>query len=164
MARPELKQLKALSLTDFDRHPVWIGCHGVDDGEPWYDETDEATFRPWTGALPADRGEGMLLVRAVLELADGTRLIGFVTPAFKDADVGTQQPHIFAGQRLFRFWGGMPGVAADERQALYAALKRSPDAIFPLRFNADANFATGVVTGRIDGFYRRDRSGVVIEH
>jgi len=46
---PELKQFGDLYPADFDRHPVWVGSHGADDGQPWYDETDEETFDP----LPA---------------------------------------------------------------------------------------------------------------
>jgi hypothetical protein len=66
-AKPELKQFGDLTPADFERHPVWIACHWEDEGEPWYDETDEATFRPWTGALPAAPSEGMFLVRGSRE-------------------------------------------------------------------------------------------------
>jgi hypothetical protein len=45
----ELKQFGDLYPADFDRHPVWVSCHGADDGQLWYDATDEETFRP----LPA---------------------------------------------------------------------------------------------------------------
>lgn len=48
MSKPELKQIGALSLSDFLRHPVWVGVHTRDTDEPWYDETDEETYRPWT--------------------------------------------------------------------------------------------------------------------
>jgi hypothetical protein len=62
-------------------------CHGTDSDEPWHDDVDEETFRPWRGALPADPSEGMLLVVATLTLNDGTTLDGFITPAFlKDQD------------------------------------------------------------------------------
>ena len=80
MTMPELRQFGDLSPADFDRHPVWVNCHGADDGEPWYEETDEETFRPWTGALPVSQADGMFLVRAQLELRDGGRFRGFITP------------------------------------------------------------------------------------
>jgi hypothetical protein len=32
-----------------------------------------------------------------------------------------------------------------------------PEAIFPIRFSADPDLATGVVAGRVDGFYRGTR-------
>jgi hypothetical protein len=77
--RPLLKQFADLSPADFEQHPVWIGCHTVDYDEPRYDETDEETFRLWTGELPADPSEGMLLVRVTCTLADGSRLSAFLT-------------------------------------------------------------------------------------
>mgnify|MGYP001270247721 CR=1 FL=1 len=67
-ARPELVQFGALTGDHLARHPVWIGVHGVDGDEPWYDETDEETFRPYGSALPAEPGAGMLLVRAEMTL------------------------------------------------------------------------------------------------
>jgi hypothetical protein len=106
LAKPELKQFGDLARADFSRYPVWIACHTADYGEPWYEETDEETFRPWTGALPVSPSEGMLLVRATLELRDASRHPGFVTPAFKK-DLGALQPQIFVGDRRFGFWGGM---------------------------------------------------------
>jgi len=68
------------------------------------------------------QSDGMFLVRATLELQDGSRHPGFVTPAFKEGDLGVQQPQIFVGKRRFGFWGGMFGVAEEERQALYTRL------------------------------------------
>ncbi len=163
MATPELKQFGDLTPEDFQHHPVWTGCHGGDSDEPWYDETDEETFRPWTGGLPAGPSEGMLLVRATLELRDGTRHNGFVTPSFNEGDLGTQQPQIFAGARRFGFWGGISGVPEKERQALYAALGKNPDQVFPLLFSVDPSLATGVTTGQVEGFYRFRPKGFQVE-
>ena len=53
--KPELKQFADLTPTDFERHPVWIACHAEDYAEPWFNETDEETFRPWMGALVRDK-------------------------------------------------------------------------------------------------------------
>ena len=155
--KPELKQFGDLSPADFDRHPVWIACHTEDQGEPWFNETDEETFRPWTAALPVGPSDGMLLVRATFELHDGSVHRGFVTPAFKEGDVGALQPQIFAGNERFGFWGGMYGVRVERKTAFYAAIGKDPEAIFPLRFAADPGLSTGVVSGRVDGFYRRSQ-------
>jgi hypothetical protein len=152
--KPELKQFGDLSPADFDRHPVWIACHTEDHEEPWFDETDEETFRPWMGALPVRPSDGMLLVRATFELQDGSRHHGFLTPAFKEGDLGALHPYLFVGGKSFGFWGGMFGVRADQRTAFYKALRKGPEAIFPMRFSAEPDLATGVVTGRVDGFYR----------
>jgi hypothetical protein len=69
--RPELKQYGDLRLEDFLRHPVWVACHTVDYDEEWHDDTDEETFRPWTGALPVGADE-MYLVLSSFTLRDGT--------------------------------------------------------------------------------------------
>jgi hypothetical protein len=156
--KPELKQFDDLSSADFDRHPVWIACHTEDFAEPWFNETDEETFRPCTGALPVGHSDGMLLVRAKVELHDGSRHDGFLTPASKEGDLGTLQPHLFAGGKSFGFWGGMAGVRPDQRMAFYEALGKGPEAIFPIRVSTDPNLATGVTAGQIDGFYRGART------
>jgi hypothetical protein len=163
METPELKQFGDLTSEDFGRHPVWIGCHTTDYGKPWYENTDEETFRPWTGKLPADASEGMLLVKATLELHDGSRYTGFVTPAHTDGDLGTQQPQIFAGGQRFGFWGGMFGFPEAARQALYAALGKQADQVFPIRFSVDPGLATGATTGQVEGFYRYTPRGAQIE-
>ena len=147
--KPELKQFGDLSSADFDRHPVWIACHTEDFAEPWFNETDEETFRPWTGALPVGPTDGMLL---------GSPHDGFLTPASKEGDLGTLQPHLIVGDVSFGFWGGMAGVRPDRRSAFYRALGKGPESIFPIRFSADPDLATGVVAGRIDGFYRGTRT------
>jgi hypothetical protein len=153
MPRPELKQFAELEPDDFERHPVWIGCHTADYGKPWYESTDEETFRPRTGKLPADPFEGMLLVKATFKLRDGSRYTGFVTPSDDSDDLGTQQPQMFVQGQRFSFWGGMAGISSDTQQALYAALNRGPNEIFPLRFAGKPEFATGVMNGEIKGFY-----------
>jgi hypothetical protein len=156
--KPELKQFGDLCSADFDRHHVWIACHTEDFAEPWFNDTDEETFRPWTGPLPVGPSGGMLLVRANFELHDGGRHEGFLTPAFEEGDLATLQPHLFVGDKIFRFWGGMAGIRADERTAFYEALGKGPEAIFPIRFSTDPDLATGVVAGRVDGFYRGTRT------
>jgi hypothetical protein len=105
----------------------------------------------------------MLLVRATVELRDGTQQQGFITPALTAGDLGAMQPQLFVGQRRFGFWGGMLGIAVEQRQALYAALGRSSAAIFPLRFSADPGLATGVFSGQVDGFYRLRQSQIQVE-
>ena len=99
----------------------------------------------------------MSLVRATFELHDGSRHDGFLTPASKEGELGTLQPHLFVSGKSFGFWGGMAGVRPDRRTALYEALGKGPEALFPIRFSTDADLATGVAAGQIDGFYRGTR-------
>lgn len=162
--RPELKQFGDLRVGDFERVPVWAACTTFDYDEPWYGETDEETFRPWIGSVPVDPANGMFLVRARFELADGRTFLGFVTPAARggDAGMGTEQPHLAIADRIFGFWGGLFGVAASEKQALFSALRSEPSTTFPIEFRCDAGLASGATSGTIAGFYRSPKLGQVV--
>jgi hypothetical protein len=152
---PNLKQYRYLTPADFHQHPVWIGCHTADYDEPWYEETDEETFRPWLGALPVSPGDSMFLVRATIKFADGTTRIGFVTPSESANDFGTMQPMIFSESgELFGIWVGMAELSAEERRRFYDAFGSQPNGIFPLTFSAEAGLTTGYASGTARGFYR----------
>lgn len=151
--KPELRQFGSLTAADFQRIPVWLACHVADYDEPWYSETDEETFRPWTGELPVSAGEGMLLVSATATLADGASLPGFLTPS-PDNELGTIQPQVFVRERLFSFWGGMPGVPRETRGEFYAAVGKGPDTVFPIAFSVAAGLVREATTITLEGFYR----------
>ena len=163
MGRPELKQFGDLGPADLARHPVWIACHTADYDEPWYDETDEETFRPREGPLPADPSEGMLLVRATATLNDGTQLPGLLTPGFEGDDLGILQPQVFVGGRMFGFWGGMFAAAAEMRQAFYKAIGKAPEAVFPIDIAADPAECGGVARARVEGFYKSSGKKVEVD-
>ena len=157
--RPKLVQFCNLRPEHFGEHPVWVQCHTVDYERPWYDDTDEETFRPWDGALPADASELMLLIPAQFKLNDGTELEGFLTPAVErktlyPADIlGSIQPHIWLPSgRSARFWDGTLRRSADEASAVYAELGRGPSQIFPITYSGLPGLATGVISGQIHGF------------
>jgi hypothetical protein len=159
---PLLKQFGDLTSADFEAHPVWIGCHTADYDEPWYDQTDEETFRPRQDALPADPSEGMVLVRATATLKDGTSLPGFLTPGFEGDDLGTLQPQVFTGGRMFSFWGGLFGVPEAQRREFYRALGKDAAAAFPIEFAVDPALCGGLTRARVEGFYKKkgDRAEV----
>ena len=151
-SKPELRQLGTLKPEDFTRHPVWVQCHVVDSEEAWNSQTDEETFRPWTGGLPVEPQHGMFLVRATFDLADGTILTGFVTPS-ASSELGTMQPSLFtaSGQRV-AFWLGMfPRL--EECEAAYSSLAKTASQVFPIRFAADVQLSRGVASGTLEGFY-----------
>ena len=153
--KPLLKQFGSLTRADFTAHPVWIACHTADYDEPWYDDTDEETFRPWTGLLPADPVEGMLLMRATMILADGRSLVGFITPQSEgeSLDMSTIQPQLFlpSGARI-DFWDGMFKRSEEQRQILYSELGDNPSSIFPIHFHVDDHLVARPVSGSISGF------------
>jgi hypothetical protein len=150
--KPELTSFGDLSPDDFVRHPVWVSCHVADYGEPWYDDTDEETFRPHLDRVPVDPRSGMYVVAATATLADGSSLPAFITPAIEEGDIGALQPHVFVGDRMFGFWGGMLGVAEPYRNALYAALGATEADVFPLRVAALPDLALGVVEAMVPGW------------
>jgi hypothetical protein len=159
-AQPELVQFGDLTVDHFRRHPVWIQCHTTDYEEPWYDDTDEETFRPCDEPTPVGPELGMLLVRAAGTLADGTVLPGFLTPIFEDGHPGTShplggmQPQLFgpSGQRE-AFWCGMIEPSSADLLDFYQRAGRTPAEVFPIHFAAEPGLATGGVTGLVEGFY-----------
>ena len=159
MPIPTLRQFADLTAQDFQDCPVWIACHTADYEEPWYDDTDEETFRPFRGQLPASPEAGMMLVRADIVLNDGTRLPGFDATAFPDEPedngriLGTQQPMAFTRAGQVRFWYGGFEPAQHVIDHAYRALEREATAVFPLRFSASPGLTTGKANGTADGFY-----------
>jgi hypothetical protein len=157
---PELVQFGELTPDHFRRHPVWLQCHVADYDEPWYEETDEETFRPCLEPTPVDPKLGMLLVRATGTLADGTALRGFLTPIFAAGHpgvshpLGGMQPQLFSpsGHREF-FWRGMRAPSPEELRAFYERMGRAAAQIFPIRFLADPGLASGVAAANVEGFY-----------
>jgi len=178
-----MKQWGDLTAADFERHPVWIGVHNYDDDEPWYEESDEETFRPWTGRLPFAEGRGIVLVAATFELADGSVYPGYCQATPDDWDsplppmtmpdgsrskpsswsathgetklsvMGLLSPEIFIGGRSFDFGLGHPTRRRDAVRSFYAAIRKKPHEVFPVRFAADPKLATGIISGTLDGFF-----------
>jgi hypothetical protein len=181
--RPQLRSLNSLGLSDFEDHPVWIRVRSFDFNASWFDDVDEETFRPWDGVLPFAEPRGMLLIAAKLTFKDGSVYPGFLSPAKEDWDaplppkrvgdrliqlatpkdrhggsplalLGIQQPRIFLQNRTFSFWGGMLGIPEEARRGLYEAAAQGPEDIFPIHFHSDPLLAKGLVSGRLDEFYR----------
>ena len=177
-----MKQEYQLTAADFVRYPVWIGVHNYDSDEAWYDEADEETYRPWTGALPFAEKRGIVLVRATFELADGSTLPGYCSPRSEDWDVapapymtksgivtlrswsathgGTKlslmallNPSVFVGCDAVGFHLGAPSIRADRVRQFYSLIGKRPSDVFPVKFAADKKFATGIGSGQLDGLF-----------
>lgn len=165
-SRPTLLQYGDLTAEHFAQHPVWVAVHSADYDEPWYDDADEETFRPWDGGLPVKPDEGLFLACAKLVLADGTVLAGFATPApvaTPDGapDLGLMQPQVFLPDGSRRsFWQGIRPVDSNDHARFYAVLGRDAKDVFPLVFELDKGLASGCTGGEIRGFYyRKDLRG-----
>jgi hypothetical protein len=154
--RPALKQFYELTERDFEAHPVWVSVHTTDYDEPWYDESDEETFRPWLGELPMSKWT-MQLVRCECRFVDGTTFPGFLTPQpdHRNAaeDLGTMQPHLWlASGAAVGFW---EGVIRDEeaRANFYNEVGRAPETIFPIRCVANRGLTRGHDSCEVAGFH-----------
>jgi hypothetical protein len=151
------KQVYDLTAADLEAHPVWEHCLD-EEGEPGQ---DEATVRPYdTGGKPLEEGGGMLVVRATLTLANGTRFPGLVyfTPELPPGmgmsygPLANLQPQIITPLGQVMFWYG---ALAPTHEALAEAHRRlgvRPGEVFPVRYVSDVPLATGPLQGEIPGF------------
>jgi hypothetical protein len=136
--KTDFKQIYELIPADFERHPAWVGVHNYDYGQPWYEGTDEDTYRPWIEAPRFTGKRGTLLLAARIELADGSIYPGYIgrvdeswddpipgrkmkdgnfTPVkqwskhFGDTPLSIlllQQPHLFVDGKMLDFRLGKP--------------------------------------------------------
>ncbi len=160
--KPLLKQFGELTVQDFAQHPVWISVHGADEDEPWYEDCDEETFRPWEGALPISLDEGIVLVQATLTFADGTTVPGFITPQHdhRPLDLGIIQPQAFSPAGRHDFWDGMFQRSGELRASFYRDFRKTDSQIFPLTFAATQGLASGQTTGKVEGFYVKEKGRI----
>jgi hypothetical protein len=88
MEQPLLRDISVLTPFDFQNHPVWVCVHGRDQDEPWYEQTNDQTYRPWTGALPYIPRSPFdaVLVAATFELTDGRIYRGSFNPVAENWD------------------------------------------------------------------------------
>lgn len=183
MRTPQLKERNDLSATDFEEHPVWIAVRYGDVDEPWYESSDEQTYRPWTGALPF-AAKGKCLVSATFRLADGTAYPGYFEPQPQDWDapppprkmrdgnftepfqwsarrggsplsiLALHCPIIFVDGRVLGFHLLRdPERRKNNIREFFAALDRQPREVFPVRFYSPPGHFSGITSGVIDGFY-----------
>jgi hypothetical protein len=155
---PELKQFGDLTVDDFERHPIWLNCHVVDYDESWYEETDEETFRPWSGPIPV-APESYYLIRADFTAADGSRFAGFLTPCTSDWPYKTTHPHIFVDRHLIGFWEGSTPIVARLRSRLYEGSRKSASQLFPFRACTSPGLIEPAVQDFVEGFYAIARFG-----
>lgn len=148
-----MKQYADLRPDDFDRHPVWIACHTADYNEEWYDETDEETFRPYTGSLPVTAKE-MYLVRCTFKLSDHSTMVGFATPADAKNAWDLIQPQIFlpGGQWVGVWFGMFPPQNAVKQ--FCESFGKEKESIFPIHFAADEGLTSAVCSGEISGLMK----------
>jgi len=152
------KQVYELTSEDLLEYAVWEFALD-EEGE---EEQDEATVRPFNYDGALDPSWGSFVIRAVFELADGTKLSGYLTPpprGLEDEGLGLVQPCVTGRDTQISFWCGIIELSRNEISSIYARLgKASAAEIFPIRFASDVELAGGAVTGEIPGFLVLDRT------
>jgi len=145
------KQVYELTEQDLAEHPTWEFALD-EEGE---DGQDEATVRPWAGALPLDAQAGMFVVRAKFVLADGTKRSGYLTPPSDgDPSIAAVQPVIVTNANQVMFWFGVLTPTRERMQEAYDVLGRRSDEVFPIKYESDVALQTGSVSGTLVGFMR----------
>jgi hypothetical protein len=144
------KQVYELTIDDLNRYPIWEFALD-EEGE---EGQDEATVRPHELHGTLDPSDGMFIMRARLTLADGTQMLGYLTPPVQgNATLGTLQPAVVASEGQVTFWCGMLEPKPAEIAKDYARLgKSSADQIFPIRFESAVDLIGGAITGELPGF------------
>jgi hypothetical protein len=148
------RQVYELTLSDLDQFPVWEFAQD----EETVEEQDEATVRPYS-KVPVDPSDGLQVIRATFTLADGTKLIGFVssTPPTLQSDISSQQPVILLEKvHILLYFGIFRPDAAKIDSYLYA-LGKSAAEVFPLRYKTEIDVIGGCIEGAVAGFsYLKD--------
>jgi len=144
------KSVCDLNQNDLHQFPVWEFCLD-EEGEEGQDET---TVRPYQAHGPLDSSLGMFIVRAVFSLADGSKMIGYLTPGVQgDYSISTVQPIIITETGQVGFWFGCAiPRAATVAESYRAVGKQGPAAVFPLHFEADVELLDRPVQGILTGF------------
>jgi hypothetical protein len=141
------KQVHELTPGDLAAFPIWE--HALDEeGEA---DQDEATVKPRPGLGSADPGEGMLVVRAELVAADGTRYDGYVYPSFEDS-LPSVQPHVVTDAGRVGFWLGAFPPREGRIERSYALLGKTAEQLFPLTYRAVVEHEGARLEGTITGF------------
>jgi hypothetical protein len=125
---------------------------------------DEATVRPYF-RHPVDPSDGLLVVRARFTLVDGTRLLGFVSPAPPTMvwDISNQQPSIVSDKGQIPLYFGIFPPGADRLKEFFELLGKLPDEVFPLNYKTDVEIIGGPVVDTIMGFAFLDRDSQAVQ-
>jgi hypothetical protein len=146
------RQVYELTLDDLSQCAIWEFALDEEDVEG----QDEATVRPrldLNAYDPEQDDVGLAVVRARLRCADGTELIGHVTPSRAEAEMGYMQPVVVTPSGHVPLWLGLQREDAQEQIAgLYAQLGKDADCVFPLEFAAAVEAPGSHASGRTEGF------------
>lgn len=143
------KQVYDLTLSDLELSPVWEYA----SDEEGVEGQNEATVRPASPGILNDALAGQFVAKARFMLADGTRMVGYLSPGVPGSfDVGTIQPAIVTDGGQVSFWFGCLEPARTYIESSYALLRKHAGEVFPLSFALDAASNVYEAAGIIPGF------------
>jgi hypothetical protein len=147
------KQVYDLTAADLEAYPMWefAGDEECEEGQ------DEATVRPWLGES-YDPADIYGVVRTKFRLADGSIMIGFITPPLPSDIEKLVMPEIITPQGQVGLWFA-PRLTSEQLAHQYELLQRTADEVFPIQYETDFPIIGGPITGRIDGFQGFAASG-----
>jgi hypothetical protein len=143
------KQVYDLTLADLNKFPVWEFALD-EEGE---EGQDEATVRPCDISGAVDPSEGMFIVRATFALADGTKMLGYLTPSVQaNGGLGALQPVIITERGQVLFWHGVITPDAQRLAQNYDKLGRDASRVFPIQATTDVELIGPPIRTEIPGF------------
>ena len=117
-------------------------------------------MRPYDSRGKPLKHDGLLVVRATLTLANGTRFPGYLYytlemppeagPSY--GPLADLQPQIITPKGQVMFWYGAVAPAAETVAEVYRKLGAGAAGVFPVRFASEVPLATGPIKGEIPGF------------
>jgi hypothetical protein len=150
------KQVYELAREDFDQCPIWEFALDEEDVEG----RDEATVRPRPDLDlydPEQDEVGLAVVRARFRCADGSELVGYVTPSRTGAEMAYIQPVVVTDDGHVPLWLGVRDDVRELIPRLYELLQKHPETVFPLEFAPTVDAPGSKASGRAEGFGYLDR-------
>ena len=149
------KRVTELTPEDLRAYPIWEFTLRGGTLEP-----NEGEVRPGPDLRAHDSsvGSGLFAVRTKFFLHDGSEVIGYCSPVSRprgDGVLGYLTPVVVTESQHVPFWSVVDeSPSHDDIQRYYSTLARSPEAIFPIHFQADVELQpTEVGAGVIEAFH-----------
>lgn len=147
------KQIYDLRPEDLQQCPAWelaLDEEGI-AGQ------DEATVRPLS---PDDPVDGCCFVLTEFVLADGTRMIGYVSAEVREEhrSIGVLMPVIVTENGQVDFWYGKAQMTNEQLEKNFSILGKQSSEVFPVRFTTLRAVTNGPISGIIEGFRGYEKS------
>jgi hypothetical protein len=144
------KQVYDLTRLDLQQYPLWEFCSD-EEGTPGQ---DEATVKPSEDSEVPAFSPGAYIVATDFSFADGSLAEGYIYSGAPE-DFGCTTPRIFVEEGHVGFWFGYRAPQPEAIAATYRKLGRTPEAVFPIRYQTRVPVNGSLMNGRVRGFGMR---------